>query len=358
MSSFPILDLVVGVIFIFFLLSIICSAAVELWFSMLNTRASILEKWLKQIFNAQALDSNGIPKLQNGNPVSVGQEIMDHCMVTALSKTGKSGSYIDAENFVSALLDKITITPASPGVNTVQLPPKDMSGYIEAIEKSGVISGELKRTILSFAYQAKAAGALLTEIPQAAAIKANISSNIKSDIDQFRDRLENWYDTNSNRLTGTFKRKKVFPATIIAAIIITVGLNADTIDIGSYLYDHQEQAKEFADKSLNSLNNYQDRVNTIKNSKNDSTVIAIASLDSNFNYVKNDINNLKSSVPQDLPLGWSNGEAFSWKKVMGWLATVLAISMGAPFWFDILNKIANLRGAGPKPVVNDDNNTK
>ena len=32
----------------------------------------------------------------------------------------------------------------------------------------------------------------------------------------------------------------------------------------------------------------------------------------------------------------------------------LAVSLGAPFWFDILAKIMNLRGAGPKPARADD----
>lgn len=37
--------------------------------------------------------------------------------------------------------------------------------------------------------------------------------------------------------------------------------------------------------------------------------------------------------------GWS---------LMGWLITALAISLGAPFWFDMLNKIMKLRGTGNK----------
>jgi hypothetical protein len=37
--------------------------------------------------------------------------------------------------------------------------------------------------------------------------------------------------------------------------------------------------------------------------------------------------------------GWS---------ILGWLITALAISLGAPFWFDILNKIMKLRGTGNK----------
>ena len=31
---------------------------------------------------------------------------------------------------------------------------------------------------------------------------------------------------------------------------------------------------------------------------------------------------------------------------LGWLVTILAIALGAPFWFDTLNKVMNLRHAG------------
>lgn len=100
MSGFPILDLVLGMIFIYFLLSIICSSAVELWFTLLKTRARLLEQWLKRIFDSPALDSHGMPIVDKSNKsVTIGQAIMDHCMVTALSQKGKSTSYISAENF-------------------------------------------------------------------------------------------------------------------------------------------------------------------------------------------------------------------------------------------------------------------
>jgi hypothetical protein len=36
-------------------------------------------------------------------------------------------------------------------------------------------------------------------------------------------------------------------------------------------------------------------------------------------------------------------------KVLGWFVTGLALSLGAPFWFDLLGKFMNIRGAGPKP---------
>lgn len=368
MSNFPILDLVIGIVFIFFLLSIICSSAVELWFSIMKTRARLLEEWLKRIFDSKALDSEG-----NLLGISVGQAIMDHCMVTVLSKTSKSPSYINAETFVSALLDKITIKKADSKTTQVQMPPTNLAGYITTIQNSTVISGELKRTILSFAYQAQITASTISNIPVNANVTTNITTTIKSDIDQFRERLENWYNTNAERLTGAMKRRKAIPATLIIGLILTVGMNADSITISKYLYNHPEVSKTIAEKALLGIQQQKARVDTIENHLESSTKtqqVNIKELEKETNTLQNDINTFKTSLPQGLPMGWQD-EKYDWSKEfgnsliailklhgVGWLATILAINLGAPFWFDILNKIANLRSTGPKPApsTNDDNN--
>lgn len=36
-------------------------------------------------------------------------------------------------------------------------------------------------------------------------------------------------------------------------------------------------------------------------------------------------------------------------QISGWLLTTAALTLGAPFWFDLLSKFVNVRGAGPKP---------
>lgn len=36
-------------------------------------------------------------------------------------------------------------------------------------------------------------------------------------------------------------------------------------------------------------------------------------------------------------------------KALGWIITAAALSLGAPFWFDTLGKLASLRKAGPPP---------
>jgi hypothetical protein len=37
-------------------------------------------------------------------------------------------------------------------------------------------------------------------------------------------------------------------------------------------------------------------------------------------------------------------------KILGLILTAIAISLGAPFWFDLLNTFMNLRATGEKPV--------
>ena len=61
-----------------------------------------------------------------------------------------------------------------------------------------------------------------------------------------------------------------------------------------------------------------------------------------------------------LPLGWNvkgggdprnvPQDAQGWIfKIIGLLVTVFAISLGAPFWFDLLNKIVSIRASGRSP---------
>ena len=367
MSGLPILDLVAGIIFIYFLLSIVCSSAIELWFAICKTRARLLERWVTRIFNATALDSRGQPMQdENGQPVSLGCAIANHCMVTALSKPGKTTSYFNPEDFVSALLDKITIAPSNE--DKVQLPPAALPGYIAAIAGSPVISGELKRTFLALANEAAQATAAINMLPAAANITNTITTEIKSDLDRFREKLEDWYTRNSDRVTGTLKRTKSMPATFIIGIFITIGLNADSVKICRYLYDHKEESKQFADKALNTIGNYKERVDNISTVSRDSIkeTATVAVLDSNLARMKNDIADFKSALPAEFPMGWEEEMRKSKKGFtdtffagfvkhsIGWLFTVLAICLGAPFWFDLLNKVANLRGTGPKPAAGDD----
>lgn len=74
--------------------------------------------------------------------------------------------------------------------------------------------------------------------------------------------------------------------------------------------------------------------------------------------------------PLQLPLGWRTARpagqplaAFLAEQLpggfwLGWLLTALALSFGAPFWFDVLKNVANLRGAGPQPAAQRENSPR
>ncbi len=50
----------------------------------------------------------------------------------------------------------------------------------------------------------------------------------------------------------------------------------------------------------------------------------------------------QSESGSKLPIGWKD-PAFRWTSLPGWVLTALALSLGAPFWFDLLNKVVNIR---------------
>ena len=120
------------------------------------------------------------------------------------------------------------------------------------------------------------------------------------DLDVFRRRLAAWYDESMDRMTGWYARRtRRWVAG--CACVLTVSLNADAVALGASLW-HQVL--------------------------NDGTAT--------------------------FPWGWSAsvdaGSVSGWlARVAGWVVTVVAVSFGAAFWFDLLSGIVRTRGAGAKP---------
>lgn len=343
MSSFPILDLVVGVVFIFFLLSIICSSIVEMVLTIKKVRAEVLGQWLLHIFDTRIINAKK-------EEVPLGQEIMDHCAVTALSDPKKAPSYIDTKNFVSALLDKIAVYSQLAS-------PKSIDEYIQSIESSTAISGELKRTFLIYANEVK------DTISQ-------ITVKTTGAIEMFRSKVENWYDSNMDRLTGTLKQKYTRRFTFITAVIVTLLLNADTLEISKYLYNNPEMREKLAARAFETGadNSIKQNMEKIKQSLGSDPVskLTVDQLNDSLKAKLEAVNKARAALEESIPLGWSTSEfsgdnnggvlvIFWLEKLIGMAVTIVAIMMGAPFWFDVLNKISNLRGTGKKPAENTKN---
>lgn len=76
-----------------------------------------------------------------------------------------------------------------------------------------------------------------------------------------------------------------------------------------------------------------------------------------------DLNDVAKQIDEvkrlGLPLGWAKanqpGDVWSGVgRVFGWVATILAVSLGAPLWFDVLGKFSKIRNAGNREGTGTD----
>ena len=84
-----ILDLVIGLVFIYFILSLICSAVREIFANLLDLRHQHLKDWFKNIFKDD----------------SISEEIMNHHLIAGLTTKGKKASYIPDNIFSTVVFD-------------------------------------------------------------------------------------------------------------------------------------------------------------------------------------------------------------------------------------------------------------
>jgi hypothetical protein len=68
--------------------------------------------------------------------------------------------------------------------------------------------------------------------------------------------------------------------------------------------------------------------------------------------LENAADDVASVAKIGVPMGWSadakpNWDGTGWvTTIFGWLLTILAIPLGAPFWFDTLGRLSRLRSSG------------
>ncbi len=276
----------------------------------------------------------------DGSVMKLGQSIADHCLTTALSGKGRSASFIDAKNFTTALIEKLSFDAEHP---TAPVPANldellQKIGTAKALDGSTALELELQRTLLFLGNEARlqAPESLATTIAAQGVIP-------KNSLQIFKEKLEAWFDSNMDRLTGALKKKYVRPLTFWVGLIVVVMLNVDTLQVASYLYDHKAETARFADRAQMAAQH-----------------IEIMSQDSNkVRQITAVVDSMRATVPPNMPMGWTDSQQANWmltirQHAIGWLATVMAIMLGAPFWFDLLNKIANLRGSGSRPASASD----
>jgi hypothetical protein len=181
------------------------------------------------------------------------------------------------------------------------------------------------------------------------------------DVQRFKSLVENWYNDTMDRVSGWYKRQTTRILFIIG-ILLAIVFNVDTIRLVSILSVNQDERTAFVDQAAAYMKSHPGI---------DTTVSGIKAVENNYNSIATLYKNTLLKGDSAVALGWGNYgghkdffpklwyvlgatfcpfcPGFSWTKLLGFLITAFAVSLGAPFWFDLLNKFINLRVSGQKP---------
>jgi hypothetical protein len=293
MFGSQILEVVIGLVLIYLALSIGCSGVKEVIAGIFSLRAKTLEKAVRNM-------------LKNG-PNDYTAKLFANPLITGTAPEGEKPSYISSRMFAAALFD--VVAPADGAQ------PRTMQSLRAGV--ANVPDTKLRATLLNFIDSAG------------------------GDMDAARLKVEHWFDDTMARVSGWYKRtaqKIIF----VAGLVLCIAVNADTILIVRELWSDQALRSATVAEA-------EKRVQSANPADSDAQKAALVE----------SLQEIRSfNAP---PIGWSGakGDARAWPndfgegalKVLGILLSSFAIVMGAPFWFDMLNKLINLRSSGDPPKV-------
>jgi hypothetical protein len=320
MFGSAILDIAIGLIFVYLLLSLVCSAAKEMIEGLMRHRASDLENAMTDLLGKALADN-----------------VYAHGLITAMSKGTTKPSYIPAQTFALALMD--TLSPA-----TATAPGGAQNALTEAIPAATPMAPSPGLRV--------GAAAVAIPLTQQKALLSLIDS-AGPDAVKLRENIETWFNGAMDRVTGIYKRRAQNWIFIIGAMIVCA-INADTIAIADALSrDSTLRASLVAAAT--------ERVKTpLATQPAPATPGTPAPSPSQTNQQLQDIAKDISGISSlGIPLGWNKKPAKQpakagqpeepeeawYEQILGLLLTTLAVSLGAPFWFDTLNKAINIRAA-------------
>ena len=239
--------------------------------------------------------------LKNGIQNLIGSEyaeaMYDHPLIKGLRKPKKLPSYIKPEIFSTALIDMISRDKTDE--NAIDTAAEDVRALIDKIDANNPT-----RELL-------------------------ISLIDKADprIEDLRERLAEWLDAAMDRVAGWYKRQVKYFLIGVAAVV-TVAVNADSIRMVEQLWQDDALRAAIASAAEQAATNGD-----------------LAAVD-------------EQTELRAFPIGYSDSYGgITFQTIVGWLLTIAAISLGAPFWFDLLSKISHLRASGTREADRAKNRT-
>ena len=335
--SSGIIEVAIGLAFVYLLLSLLCSVINEWIAGILASRANNLEKGIQSLFTGGTLDGK----------LPFAKAIYDHGLIQSLYNQGrwdkflerfgrKTGpSYIAPDLFASTLVNLLIPSP-DPGENPLVALRQKIAGLPDSKGKQALVA---------------------------------LVNQGQADLEQVRQTLESWYNDGMDRVAGWYKRRTTL-VLFFLGLIAAIGTNTDSFLIAQMLWNNPALRQATVTAADNYVQSHTKPETGTAGTAGTATTTS-ADVKTAITQVTADLQSMQ------LPVGWPTqtgpmlagvGSAFqtlfsdvhdgsqpadprafpsttrvAWFRVFGWLFTAAALSLGAPFWFDVLNKFMVVR---------------
>jgi len=294
------LDVAIGMIFVFLLLCLICSAFNELLETFLKKRSKDLEQGIIGLL---------------GDKTGLVDKLYNHGLIFSLYR----GTYAEAQK-------NKTLPSYIPSANFA----KALSAIL-ASDNAPLSMDAIKSTIAAIP-NAQVKSALTT-----------LANDAAGDLAKFRTSLEDWFNSAMDRVSGWYKRR-THVILFFVGIAIAIALNVNSISLAQDLWSNGAMRDALVGAAQGYLDKNPAPASQTETSSSDKNLSDLGKA------LNADVATLKNTK---IPIGWSEDVRnnllrdyrFASMAILGWLLTACAASLGAPFWFDLLNKIAFVRSS-------------
>lgn len=285
-----ILSIIIGLVFVLLLFSMLTSAVVEVFHAAFSSRGKHLQETLEIMLGKSVCD-----------------QFYKHSYFRQLSSATKpkSGSklpvWLEKSTFSSVLADVLT-----PEGSNLSIPER-----IKMVENPDL------RKVLDFLWR-----------------QAN------GDVAVFQKKVEEWFDDVMARAKSWFADATKWRLFFIGLTLAGI-LNADTLQIYKSLSANAALRDELVEKAQSFADTR-------------SSIPAGIDTSKTFDQAKTDFQATKQlyfeTAQSPLGLGWGTASSvptdlWAWLiKLAGWVLTGVAVTLGAPFWYDMLRKLLSIKG--------------
>lgn len=418
---FEILDVIIGLFFVYLLLSLVCTAVNEYIASILNKRGKELIKGIDKLlddanlrdeFYAHPLIETIFPdradfvdreaKVKDKPWLLRGVYRLATYAASAKNRNLRAPSYLPARSFALALLDVVgqgaaaaPQAPAQPGAGgaaanaqggaggaPTPAAPDEMDALIAQAAAKYPEIGKLLRSlrrepaadVMEYSNLRLTAEMLAARIPLDVKERALTGLlGVRTGVQKLEDGVEVWFNGAMDRVSGAYKR---YTQTVLffIALVVAIVANADTLQIWRTLSANDELRDGIVKQAIDYFPAASDTADSVAlpipgtttgppsqehaKAVYDSAMATLEATNLELGWSWEDAGRLGIARKGAADGRWSWApaadwqESAMWRKFFGLLITAFALSLGAPFWFDTLNKFINIRAAGRAPQEN------